>query len=348
MIIFEYLIYQPRMETPQNQRKSKEYSSWLIGISIGLAVIFFIYSAFYYILYHKLNIEDQEVAGQFGDMFGAVNSLFSALAFLVISLSLYVQNRELKLQRLQLKQQMNEAKETRESNKEAQEAQRKEMQMTRELHAKNNFEAKLMFLLQNLERQINIASGAHIVPESKHGSIEYSGYSYFDHLHKELSALIRINTIGIVITQSQTDPYTQSVFNTYQLLENSEYWVSIGIEEPEEYNRTTIRLVHERRKAEYYNSWLTFRTIIKTLRDEYENWKTKSYGSLDELEHNFEIYSELLKSAMPFTARIYYLYLNLLDGDDNCNDIIYKKIYGLVENGDFFHSSHKEILFGKE
>lgn len=43
-------------------------------------------------------------AGEFGDMFGAVNSLFSGLAFAGIILAIFLQQQELKLQRKELKQ----------------------------------------------------------------------------------------------------------------------------------------------------------------------------------------------------------------------------------------------------
>ena len=333
------------MKTTENQNKSKRSYAGLIGITTGLIVIAVIYVFAFEFLYNVLYIDDPERAGQFGDMFGSVNSLFSALAFLVISISLYLQNRELKLQRKQLELQMDEAKEARTGNLKAQEAQRKEMELTRELHAKNNFEAKLMFLLKNLERQISIAKGEFVVVGSKYGTIEFNGYSYFNHLYTELTTLVIQSPKGGRIFKISGNDFANSLFVRYGLFDNEEYWRSIHIEEATDYTRTIIRLVHNSRKTEYYNSWLTFRTILKILRSEHANWLKASFGTNDEINHNFETYVELLKSAMPFAARIYYLYLNLLDEDDECNDFIYKKMYEEVQSADFFDVHHKKLLF---
>ena len=62
-------------------------------------------------------------AGQFGDMFGALNSLFSGLAFAGVVLAIVLQSNELKLQRKELKLQREELEMTRGEAKRSADAQ---------------------------------------------------------------------------------------------------------------------------------------------------------------------------------------------------------------------------------
>ena len=72
-----------------------------------------------------------EQRGQFGDMFGAVNSLFSGLAFAGVVIAIYMQSQELGLQRKELKL----AREAQEKSEQALRAQVEQMQKTAELQA---------------------------------------------------------------------------------------------------------------------------------------------------------------------------------------------------------------------
>ena len=53
-------------------------------------------------------INEWAARGQFGDMFGSVNSLFSGLAFAVLIYTIYLQRKELRLQRIELRLQRSE------------------------------------------------------------------------------------------------------------------------------------------------------------------------------------------------------------------------------------------------
>lgn len=57
-----------------------------------------------------------ELRGQFGDMFGAVNTLISGFAFAVFIITLYMQREELRLQREELRLQRKEFIKAREAN----------------------------------------------------------------------------------------------------------------------------------------------------------------------------------------------------------------------------------------
>ena len=67
---------------------------------------------------------DWEQRGQFGDLFGSVNSLFSGLAFAGLIYTIFLQHRELALQREELKLQREEMAKSREELAEQAEIQR--------------------------------------------------------------------------------------------------------------------------------------------------------------------------------------------------------------------------------
>ena len=86
------------METKKSGNdSSKEMQKYSI-IGVGLVLILWIGS---WIL---INCQtwSQEMKGQFGDMFGAVNALFTGLAFSGVIVTIILQSKELKLQRDEL------------------------------------------------------------------------------------------------------------------------------------------------------------------------------------------------------------------------------------------------------
>ena len=326
-------------------RRYRENKIFLIGIAIGALVISTAYYSMFYILYFKLNYEDTESAGQFGDMFGSVNSFFSACAFMVIAISLLLQKNELSLQRKQLKLQRKDLIMSRDLQQAEMTAQRAEMRLTRELHAKSNFESKLMFLLQNLERQIILVQGNFVKQGAKHGTIELSGNKYFGQLYKEIGTIIRFSTVGGGAVEKVEDNYdTHAIFSFYGLLGNKDYWLLRSTEHYEDFNNVTFNRMHEVRKEEYFNSWLTYRAIIKVLENEYRYWKSKGFGTQKEMDIFFETYAELIKSAIPLTARMIYLYLNVLPPQQIPDVYITRKMYDDVETADFFNILHKEVF----
>jgi len=76
------------------------------------------------------------IRGQFGDMFGAVNSLFSGLAFAGVIIAIVLQSRELELQRLELKLNRKELKATTDQLQ----GQKEQMELQNENLRKQNFE----------------------------------------------------------------------------------------------------------------------------------------------------------------------------------------------------------------
>lgn len=82
--------------------------------------------------------------GEFGDMFGGVNSLFSGLAFAGIILSIFLQSKELGLQREELKLTREELK-----------GQREVMTLQQSILERQQFESTLFKMLSLLEQIVN-------------------------------------------------------------------------------------------------------------------------------------------------------------------------------------------------
>jgi hypothetical protein len=66
-----------------------------------LALVVIVWGGFWW--FTALGIREPEQRGQFGDMFGAVNSLFSGLAFACLVYAIVLQRKELALQREELR-----------------------------------------------------------------------------------------------------------------------------------------------------------------------------------------------------------------------------------------------------
>lgn len=334
-------------------RLYRDNSVLIKGLLIGLIAIAAAYYLMFYVIYGVKDIDNFETAGQFGDMFGSVNSLFSALAFLIIAISLFLQKNELSLQRKQLKLQRKDLLVSRtlqhaemSSQRKEMRNQKEEMRLTRELHAKSNFESKFIFLLQNLERQISSVKGDFSEKNARQGVRILDGTAYFDRLYTELRTIINFAIQGAgTVREIIDDGNTSDAFSRYGLLGNDNYWRQRDIELPKDFNRKTMWAIHDIRKVEYYNSWLTFGGTMKVLQAEHLEWTKKRFGTTEEIDKTFEIYTELLKSSIPFSARMIYLYLNLLDDNGSCKNFIYNKLYKDVETSDFFNMLHKELLF---
>ncbi|MBC8278715.1 MAG: putative phage abortive infection protein [FCB group bacterium] len=81
----------------------KKINWWLILVSIivGVAIVYFWHYSWTWI---DANIAgDQAAKGQFGDMFGAVNSLFSGLAFAGLLIAIFLQHHSIQQQRKEYK-----------------------------------------------------------------------------------------------------------------------------------------------------------------------------------------------------------------------------------------------------
>jgi hypothetical protein len=78
----------------------KKPSPTTLSVTIGVLLIVLIQIAIGYFVYALL--PDWPTRGQFGDVFGAVNSLFSGLAFAGLIYTVFLQREELALQRNEL------------------------------------------------------------------------------------------------------------------------------------------------------------------------------------------------------------------------------------------------------
>ena len=94
----------------REEKKSSKKIIWPKAV-IALAFIFVV-GAWYasWQLIDSYVSEESAARGQFGDMFGAVNSLFSGLAFAGVIIAIILQSKELKLQREELEQTREELK----------------------------------------------------------------------------------------------------------------------------------------------------------------------------------------------------------------------------------------------
>ena len=99
-------------------------------IAVVFCLVFLLWGGSWYFLYPGL--PEPTDRGQFGDMFGAVNSLFSGLAFAGVVIAILLQREELQQQREELKLQREELKLTRVELKRSASAQEKSEEALRE------------------------------------------------------------------------------------------------------------------------------------------------------------------------------------------------------------------------
>ena len=86
------------MQNPSNQVSSEPIRPFIIGLCV-IAFLVIVYGLA--LLWLGVSWEQR---GQFGDMFGALNTLFSGLAFAALAYTLHLQRTELALQRQELAQ----------------------------------------------------------------------------------------------------------------------------------------------------------------------------------------------------------------------------------------------------
>lgn len=321
----------------------------LLGTLFGSAIIIGSYYLMFNILYVQMDIEDSERAGQFGDMFGSVNSLFSALAFLVIAISLFLQKNELALQRKQLKLQRKDliiSRNMQQADMAAQKTemqnQRDELKLTREIHARNNFEGKLMFLLKNLERQIEMTKGTIFNRYSLSNHI-LEGFAYWDELYLQTSELVYQLNSNPSFTIDTSSAYFSSLAKAYGI-NTFAFYESWKMEDSSDFCKSLIEPIHDNRKREYFNAWLTFNSIIKMLRNDYAEQILQEDNLLTEVQRNFEAYLDLVKSTVPFSTRILFLYFSLIKSHEVPRDFITNRLYRDIASADFFHVLHKDLI----
>lgn len=137
----------------------KKYWIEIIGILIGIGIIYVWYGFFYF-----NDGELWEKRGQMGDSFGVLNTLFSGLAFAGIVFTIFLQRKELSLQRNELK-------------------------LTREEFTTNRL---TNILYQQINIQQKAISDFSISPfDIKSGKYpKYSGNSAFLYLYKEIDLFL--------------------------------------------------------------------------------------------------------------------------------------------------------------
>jgi hypothetical protein len=90
---------QKSKETPN---KDSQFDNWKVRLTL-ISIIILLWAGTWYFLIHNNALSNFTERGQFGDMFGVINSLFSGLAFAGIIYTILLQREELKAQREELK-----------------------------------------------------------------------------------------------------------------------------------------------------------------------------------------------------------------------------------------------------
>lgn len=312
----------------------------------GLGAIALLYLLFFILLETGLfkHYASQEIAA-FGDAFGSINSLFSALAFLVIAASLYLQNREFRLQREELELQRQEFKTAREEQASSQEAQRKEMQLTRELHVRSNFEGRLMFLLKNLERVIQETKGEFLgLEKSSVRRKTRKGIEYFDDLHLAFSYLT-CEEFDDPDVLHEPDPTTDALLRYYGLKDvRRQYIERHEDQKPENYSIDVLTDIHSITQYDYYHANTTFLMVIDALQKEYDAWIEDGFGTPEEINRHFTSYIYLFKSSMPHSAFVYFMYVRALPNGKIPYSPVHKMLVGRLSTSDFLHKKHMDTL----
>jgi heme/copper-type cytochrome/quinol oxidase subunit 1 len=97
----------------------KNFYFYIIGVTILFFVVYFLtVKHFYPLLLER---------GQFGDMFGGLNTVFSSLAFIGVIIAIILQREELSLQRNELELTREELKKTAEAQVKSEQALRKQV-----------------------------------------------------------------------------------------------------------------------------------------------------------------------------------------------------------------------------
>lgn len=127
-----------------------------------------------------LSFSNWSERGQFGDMFGAVNSLFSGLAFAGVIFTIYLQRKELSLQRAELsltRTQLSRSADAQEKSEEALAKQVEALDLTARLNA-------LSSVIKQYDTKI-----ARAVAASEHVAAQKKQLEYINKLEIELNNL---------------------------------------------------------------------------------------------------------------------------------------------------------------
>jgi len=163
-------------------------------------------------------IGEWSIRGQFGDLFGGLNTLFSGLAFSALIYAIYLQHKELKLQRLELKQTREELK----GQKLQLEAQNKTMQ-------KQNFENTFLELLRlhsELVRSIELLTRINEVTKGRN-CFKYfykrfrDIFQVFSDTKDELEKIKRTNQKLFEQHQADLGHYFRNLYNIIKFVKNS-------------------------------------------------------------------------------------------------------------------------------
>ena len=92
-----------------------------------------------------------EIRGQFGDLFGSINSLFSGLAFAALIYTIYLQRKELELQRNELSMQRQEMALQREEMVKSREELAEQAKIQRDQFAASVASLKAQAIIANIE-----------------------------------------------------------------------------------------------------------------------------------------------------------------------------------------------------
>ncbi len=168
--------------------KSDEDRIKIRWFPLAIFIIFIIALWLAYLIAIIMCIEEWTTRGQFGDLFGGLNTLFSGLAFSALIYAIYLQHKELKLQRLELKQTREELK-----------GQKLQLEAQNETMQKQNFENTFFELLRlhsELVRSIELLN-------HKHGeAIVTKGRNCFKYFYKRFrSHFIAFSTTGNKLDQ---------------------------------------------------------------------------------------------------------------------------------------------------
>lgn len=126
-------------------QKNKDIKSLFLGVVV---LIFILWLLTWIVLY--IGFTKWEERGQFGDMFGAVNSLFSGMAFAGIIIAIILQKQELELQRKELEFTREELRRSAKAQEKAEEALSKQVYFLKETASIN----ALTTVIENYDRKL--------------------------------------------------------------------------------------------------------------------------------------------------------------------------------------------------
>lgn len=128
----------------------------LAGVFGVAAVLIALQAISGFVLYHVL--PDWQVRGQFGDMFGAVNTLFSGLALVGLVYAILLQRQDLELQRRELELTREELRRSAQAQEKSEEALRAQVEAARSASYSQN----IISLIDYIQRTDNRAARSHL------------------------------------------------------------------------------------------------------------------------------------------------------------------------------------------